>query len=82
MPGRVVKTGFHGAHRDTDDVGDLGQRHADVVMQDEDSAVLGAEGSEGALQGVAVLDGLAVVGFGRPFDGQDVDPRPPSAPAS
>jgi hypothetical protein len=39
--GCVVEPGLHRADRHADDFGDGGERHPDVVMQDDDRAMLG-----------------------------------------
>ena len=55
-PGRVVEAGAGRADRDAEDVGDLGERQAGVVLEDEDRPLLRREPAEAALELVAVGD--------------------------
>jgi hypothetical protein len=51
------------------------------VMQDDDGPMLGREGPEGSLQGIAVVDGHGLVPCRRPVDRQRPDVgAPPAVP--
>ena len=66
--GRVVETGLHRADRCADDLGDLGQRKARVVVQDEDRAMLRRKAPEGAVEGVPIIDRQDWIGPARFVD--------------
>jgi hypothetical protein len=73
-----MESGLHGSERDANDLGDRGQRHPDVVMQDEDGALFGREPSEGALERIPVIDRDVGIRSRRPVDRQDPDATAPA----
>ena len=74
----MVESGLDGARRHADDLGDRGQRQADVVVQDEDRAMLRRESEEGALERVPVVDRDGRVGATRSVDRELTDPLAPA----
>ena len=53
----MVEPGLRGPEWDAESIGHLGQRQPEVVMEDEDGALLEGQPPEGALELVAVVDG-------------------------
>ena len=76
--GGVVQAGLYGPDRDADDLGDLGQGQARVVMQDEDRAMVRREPGERAIERVAVVDRDGGVGPTRSVDRQRPDAGGPA----
>jgi hypothetical protein len=60
-----VESGTCRSHRDAEDVGDLGQGLARVVLEDEDCPLLGRQAAEAALELVAIGDRPVLVGCWR-----------------
>jgi hypothetical protein len=57
-----VEPGLGGPERDVEAVGHLGQGEPQVVVQDEDGALVGRKPPEAPLELVAIVDGQDVVG--------------------
>ena len=70
---RVMHAGLDRPDGNAESLGDLGQRKAEVVVEDQDGALLDGEPSEGALELVAVFDGQVLVGPVHGLDGQEPD---------
>jgi len=69
---RVVESGFGGAHRDAQGLGDLGEWQAQVVVQDDDSSLLWLQAPEASLKLVAIGQRPRAV-IGRRLDRDDPD---------
>ncbi len=67
---RVVQSGLRGPEWDVESVGHLVQGQIEVVMEDEDGALLERQPPEGALELVAVVDAQNLVGVVRPSTGR------------
>ena len=66
-----MKSGLRGPERDAESVRDLGQRQIEVVVEDEDRALLEGEPSKRPLELVTVVDRQGAAGVVRPIEGQD-----------
>ena len=64
-----MQSGAGCAGRDAEKLGDLHQRQPEIVVQDEDRALLDREPAEGPLQFVAVVDDAGAIRGGRPVGG-------------
>ena len=69
-PGGVVQSRSGGPGRDAEGLGDLDQGQPEVVVQDEDRALLDGQASERAVEGVAIRDGDDLVRTRRSVDRQ------------
>ena len=65
-----MQPGLRGPDRDTEVIGYLDQRQAEVVMEDEDGPLLEGEAAKRPLELVAVIDGQDVAGLPVHLDGQ------------
>jgi hypothetical protein len=73
----VVESGLGRAERYAEAIRDLGQRQADVVMEDEYGPLLEREPPEGSVELVAVVDSQDSVGLNRSVDREKPDVRRP-----
>ena len=74
----MVHAGLHGPEGDTDANRHLGQRKPEVVVEDQDGALLDGEPPEGTLELVPVVDSRVLVRPVHGLDGEEPDPfRPP-----
>ena len=74
--------GLGGPERDPECRRHVGQRHPEVVVQDDDRALLGSEAPERQLEQVAVGDDGCHVGHRRSVDRQQLDLDRPAASTS
>ena len=71
-----------GSHGHAGDLGDRGERHARVVMQDDDGAVFRRQATERPRERIAIVDRNGLVRAARPVDRERSDVRaPPPVPA-
>ena len=77
---RPVVAGLGGPDRDPEGRGHVGQRHPEVVVQDDDRALLGSEPPERQVEQVAIGDERRHVGDRRSVERQqlDLDRSPPA----
>jgi hypothetical protein len=67
----MVKTGLGCAHRDAEDVGDLGELAALEMAENEQCTLLGSKTAEAALELIPIGDVDEIVARGRNLEGQD-----------
>ena len=70
-PRGVVQAGLRSPDGNSGSCRHLGDRKPEVVVEDQDGALLDGEPPEGALEQVAVVHGQVVVGAVRALDGKD-----------
>ncbi len=67
----MVQAGLRGPDGDSESIRHLGDREPEVVVEDQDGALLDGEPPEGSLEQVAVVHGQVFVRAGRARDGKD-----------
>ena len=74
----MVHAGLHGPEGNSDANRHLGQRKAEVVVVDQDGALLDGEPPEGTLELVSIVDSRVLVRPVHGLDGEDPDTLRPS----